>query len=428
MRQIIKNASVFSLRYVPSEIKYRDREFKELSWRMNKPLEGEPVKNTAVFGLSGTGKTLVSKYLADELPAKCPDVKTCYVRLKGARSEFLALTQVTQALMNEEYKGRGSPSIYNRIFSYIKELNEKYIVFILDEIDSVTQGLDNFLDAFLRPYEKSNGIIGDKEVSVIFITNNNKFPHHAEKLSVGTISSYKTTDYLIFDKYDANQLRSILTDRAENGLHPGTYGDSVIPLCAALAAQDHGDARQAIEFLEKAAMIAEKDGVPKIEEKHVRLAQELREFEGVAEGLKTQTTQGKAVALALVIDLIKRDKMPKSKVLLDNIPTTVSVYNEYKNIVQGLGLEVVTVRRVHDILIEFETQGIINSQVLSKGRAMGRSRHVELIVPSLTIARVIANDFRFKDYNWVLYELEKRERPTIMQTVLGEASWKRPED
>lgn len=427
MRQIIKNASVFSLSYVPLEIKYRDREFKELSWRMNQPLEGEPVKNTAIFGLSGTGKTLVSKYLADELTAKCPDVKTCYVRLKGARSEFLALTQVTQALMNEEYKGRGSPSIYTRIFSYIKELDEKYIVFILDEIDSVTQGLDNLLDAFLRPHERYPQL-GDKEVSVIFITNNMQFPHHAEKLSVGTISSYKTTDYLIFDKYNADQLRSILTDRAENGLHPGTYEDLVIPLCAALAAQDHGDARQAIEFLEKAAKIAERDGVPKIEEKHVRFAQELREFEGVAEGLKTQTTQGKAVALALVIDLIKRDKMPRSAVLLNNMPTTVSVYNEYKNIIRALGLEFVSMRRVHDILIEFETQGIINSQVVSKGRAMGRSRHVELIVPTLTIARVVANDFRFRDFNWVLSELEKRERPTIMQTVLTEAAWKRPEE
>ncbi len=405
---IVKDASVFTHRYIPSLILHREKEMAELSFRMNNPLQGKPVKNTVIYGYSGTGKTLIAKYLADEITKKTFDVLTCYVRMKGAQSEYKAVNKVSQALMNTEYDGRSPTSIYNRIFSYIKQLSEKYVVFIIDEIDGITQNIDNFLDAFLRPYENYN--LGEKEVSVVLISNKMTFP---EGLSVGTRSSFACMDKLVFYPYDAHQLKDILVERAEKGLNDGTYEDTVIPLCAAYGAQEHGDARRTIELLGKSASIAEKEGSSIILEKHVTEARELIEFEGIAEVLKTLPVQAKAVVLAIAMDITKKDKKIKSEAYIDKIPTTSSVYAEYKNICAQIGMEILTQRRIRDFLDEFESMGLLHAEVVYKGR-YGRNRHVELIVPASIIEKIITNDTLFYGFKSDI----KGGRPT--ETALKE--------
>ena len=59
------------------------------------------------------------------------------------------------------------------------------------------------------------------------------------------------------------------------------------PLCAALAAQEHGDARRAIDLLRVAGEIAEIESKPKIEEIDVRRALERIEIDRVIEVIKT---------------------------------------------------------------------------------------------------------------------------------------------
>jgi cell division control protein 6 len=389
---VVKDASVFTYRYTPSLILHREKEITDLGYRMNNPLQGKPVKNTIIYGYSGTGKTLIARYLASKITKKTFDVLTCYVRMKGAQTEYKAVNKVSMALMNTEYDGRSPSSIYNRIFSYIKQLNEKYVVFIFDEIDSVTQNIDGFLDAFLRPYE--NYDLGDKEVSVILISNKMTFP---EDLSMGTRSSFACLDKLVFSPYDASHLRDILIERANSGLNEGTFENTVIPLCAAYGAREHGDARRTIELLGKSASMAEKEGSPKILDKHVTAAREIIEFEGIAQVLKTLPIQAKAVALAITMDLMSKDRSTTSSSYPENAPTTGSIYAMYKNICTRTGMEVLTQRRIRDFLDEFESMGLLHAEVIYKGR-YGRNRHVDLVIPSSIIEKVITDDTQFSDF------------------------------
>jgi cell division control protein 6 len=408
---VVKDSSVFTYRFTPSLILHREKEMAELAFRMNNPLQGKPVKNTVIYGYSGTGKTLIARHLASEITKKTFDVLTCYVRMKGAQSEFKAVNKISLSLMNTEYDGRSPTSIYNRIFSYIKQLDEKYVVFIFDEIDSVTQNIDSFLDAFLRPYE--NYDLGDKEVSVILISNKMTFP---EGISVGTKSSFACLDKLVFSPYDASHLRDILIERAEKGLKDGAYEESVIPLCAAFGAREHGDARRTIELLGKSASIAEKDGSSKIQDKHVSAAREIIEFEGISQVLKTLPVQAKAVALAIAMDLGNKDKSVRSISYPENSPTTGSIYTEYKNICNRTGMEVLTQRRIRDFLDEFESMGLLHAEVVYKGR-YGRNRHVELIVPAMIIERVITGDMQFQGFKLDFEQEVPNEDPVEIEQM-----------
>ena len=64
---------------------------------------------------------------------------------------------------------------------------------------------------------------------------------------------------IIFNPYNAEQLQEILMAEASLGISEGVLADEVIPLCSALAAQEHGDARCALDLLRVSTEKAEKE-------------------------------------------------------------------------------------------------------------------------------------------------------------------------
>jgi cell division control protein 6 len=91
----------------------------------------------------------------------------------------------------------------------------------------------------------------------------------------------------VWPPYDANQLREILETRAQIGFNNGVLSDAVIPLCSALAAQEHGDAGKALTLLEYAGEIAVKKGGEIVTESDVRDAQNRLEMDRITEVTKT---------------------------------------------------------------------------------------------------------------------------------------------
>jgi cell division control protein 6 len=58
---------------------------------------------------------------------------------------------------------------------------------------------------------------------------------------------------------------------------------------------------------------------------------------------------------------------------------TGDVYNRYQEVCEKTKNEILTQRRVSDIVAEFDMLGIINASVISKGR-QGRTREIKLML------------------------------------------------
>ena len=58
---------------------------------------------------------------------------------------------------------------------------------------------------------------------------------------------------------------------------------------------------------------------------------------------------------------------------------TGDIYNEYQKICEKTKNEILTQRRISDIIAEFDMLGIINARVISKGR-QGRTREIKLML------------------------------------------------
>jgi len=161
--------------------------------------------------------------------------------------------------------------------------------------------------------------------------------------------------------------------------------ETVIPLCAAYAAQEHGDARRALDLLRVSGEIAERIKSNKVLEAHVKQAQDKIEIDRIVEVVRTLPSQSKLVLLSVVLLGYNGDS---------NL-TTGEAYNIYKQMCRMIGIEILTQRRVTDLISELDMMGILNATVVSKGR-YGRTKEISLSVPSESTKKVLFEDYRLK--------------------------------
>ncbi len=379
-----------------SEILHRKKEIEAYMRHLAKALKNIVPGNLFIYGKMGIGKTMVTKVLTSELQKEALSygvrVKTMYIHCKAVPTNVGVLKYISNSLgletNNEKIKTANSFDAY--FFKFCKLANEfkGIVIIILDEIDKLKD--TEILNLLSRV--KESGFL-ENNVCIIGITND---IHFDDKLDAKTKSILSET-VIIFPPYDANQLRDILSQRAELAFRPGVVEETVIPLCAAYAAQEHGDARKALELLKISGHIAEERNEKKITEKHVKAALERIENDKVNELINTLPTQSKLVLASCIIN---DSKLLKSY--------TGEIYNRYKECCRQLGLEMLSQHRVAILLSELSAVGLINALTISKGR-YGRTKEVSLAVIAESAWRVIMEDYRlnslrkinlFEDVEW----------------------------
>ncbi len=224
-----------------------------------------------------------------------------------------------------------------------------YVTVILDEVDRI--GIRDEL-LYEIPRSRNTGRLQNVLPSVIGISNDIGYK---ESIQSKTDSSLRLKE-ITFKKYNASQLREILSQRAEKAFKDGMLDEEAIPLAAAFARKQGGDARYAIDLLQKAGMKGKKDdGV--VTPEHVRAAYEEKERDRVYEVTDDLSDQEKLVLAAIMYHNL-RDETPISR---------TDLYPTYKRF-SGTLLDNSNVpRRVADYLKEMSQLGLIERQDAYKG-------------------------------------------------------------
>jgi Cdc6-related protein, AAA superfamily ATPase len=160
----------------------------------------------------------------------------------------------------------------------------------------------------------------------------------------------------------------------------------VVPLCAAFAAQDKGSARQAINYLRKAAAIAESDGNGTVEEQHVRTAQGEAERELIIEGMEQLTTQGHLALAAMTILELEGSSGIRTR----------DVYAVYTSLATQIGADCLAQRRMRDHLLELDMLSIIRGRKSASGSVGGEAYTFELRVEPSAAIEVLEAISRFE--------------------------------
>jgi len=366
---LFKDRNALTSHFTPEKIPHRDEQKNILASILAPSLKNGKPSNIFIYGMTGTGKTLVSKYVGEELEKiakqSSKPVKVLYINCKMkkiADTEYRLIAELSRILGQEvPITGLPTKQIYD-IFYNILDSKEQIIVIILDEIDALTEKMG---DGFLYNLTRINQDLKKAKISIIGITNDLHFIDILDP----RVKSSLSEEEILFSPYNALELQDILKQRIELGFQSNMVSEEVIPKCAALAAQEHGDARRALDLLRVAGEIAERQNESKITEAHVDLALEKIDYDRIIESVKSLPKQTKLV-LWSIIQLEENEQ--------ENIQTG-DVYGVYEETCKECVLHPLTQRRVSDLLSELDMMGIINGKVISLGR-YGRTRQIKLSV------------------------------------------------
>lgn len=194
---------------------------------------------------------------------------------------------------------------------------------------------------------------------------------------------------IIFYPYDAIQLGDILRIRAKQALIENGIDDSVIALCAAYSAQEHGDARRAMDILRVGGEIAEAQGCSKILDDHIKEARNRIERDKMTEIIGTLPMQTKFTLAGCVIEGMKTNRAV----------VTGTVYETYKELAKRAGIDILTQRRVTDLISELDMLGVINAKAISRGK-FGRTRYISLNSDPQMIISLLGRSTYLSGYDW----------------------------
>jgi cell division control protein 6 len=364
---IFKNKEVLRHSYIPDVLPHREDQINEIASILVSALRGETPSNIFIYGKTGTGKTAATRYVGKELhrAGKEKDKPThfIYINCEVVDTQYRVLQNIANHFIGEwteRIPFTGWPT--DEVYAKLREMMEKargVVVIVLDEVDKLKG------DEVLYNLSRLNTDLDHAKASVIGISNDLKFTEFLDP----RVKSSLGEENMVFPPYNADQLKDILEQRAQMALKENTLDGSVVPLCSAYAAQEHGDARRALDLFRVAAEIADRDGLKRITERHVRRAQHKIELDRVTEVVRTLPTQSKLVLISIIVgERIQDDITPL---------TTGEVYSIYKELASAVGIDHLTQRRITDLVSELDMLGIVTARVISKGR-YGRTRHIHM--------------------------------------------------
>ncbi len=388
---IFKDKSLLQTNYRPNEILHRGDQIKQIASILAPVLRGERTSNLFLYGKTGTGKTLSINYVQDELHKRMKKNSNFKLRIeylncklkKVSDTEYRILAELIKKLGGEvPATGLPTQAVYSKFIETI-DSEKQLVVLILDEIDQTVKKISN---DFLYNLTRLNSELSQTRICVVGISNDLTFLNELDP----RVRSSLSEEEILFHPYNALQLREILTKRADEAFKENVVGEGVIAKCAAFAAREHGDARRALDLLRIAGELAERDSSKKIALKHIDEANNKIERDKILDIIQSEPKQFQLV-LKSIIELIEKAKNRESIF-------TGDVYNYYQDLCLKNKTEVLTQRRVSDIIQEFDMFGIINVRVISKGRG-GRMREIKLAISKEIIkkAKEIIEDSL--DYN-----------------------------
>ncbi len=251
---IIKDPSKFDNDYVPKNLVSREGQMHDMELLFRPMVDYDRPCNAFLMGPVGTGKTATARKFCEEmknfLNGRGKPIDIMYVNCRNSNSENSVLLSLIR-FFDPGHPERGfSNEDMARILKNHLLKNKRPMVIILDEVDVLLK--KNTVDIIYQITRLSDDVNKPAPVSLILISQISVY----ELMDQASLSTFHRTTLVKFGRYNYDELRQIVSERAEETLYPGRISEDAIDQIAE-SSDDYGDARMAVELLEKSAIIAE---------------------------------------------------------------------------------------------------------------------------------------------------------------------------
>ncbi|MGI0087336.1 MAG: Cdc6/Cdc18 family protein [Nitrosotalea sp.] len=374
---------------LPSKILGREKQIEQTVRFLLGYRYGHVVPFISVYGRSGSGKTTIIQHVCNELP----EIDYILVNFRRAHTVFESLNLILSELGLNRVKGSQGMSLAfdwmaEAIKSRLDTSSKKLFVMVLDEFDVI------FADKRGRPSDFVYKLIELEQdltregvyICIIGISNNVLSEFDIDD----RVKSRIGTSEIFFEPYFYGHVISILRERAKEAFAT-PVDDAVLQHCAKLASEEHGDARRAVDLLRVAAERASTEG---------KLALTLSNIDAASKELQKDRTDG-------IIDQssyhFRRTLAAIARITFlseEDWHYTSTIVQQYRRIWLD-GANLLTYRRVSEIIREIENTGFLISQESSRGRR-GYGKQYKLTVSPREIGPKM-------DYNWWRGEVKAKK-------------------
>ena len=396
IEQAAENSIVINQEYLDDEQLTRQRQFEVLTEIFNMNIRSQEIRtisnhfspvfrnghpnHLSIWGKTGTGKTISISWFMAQVEKLCNErdipFKQVHLDLCCPVPCFRALNTLACIMdASKVYKrGVSLEELMVRIERKLAML-KGYLVIFVDEADNVRTDFNTFYQFLVKrlPQRMSARLI------LVFASNRLNW---IENLDPRVKSCLKLRE-MIFQPYDAESLRKILDIRVSKAMRADRIQDGVIAKIAAMASQQHGDARKAVNLLRRSADLAEEQRRP-ISLEIVGRAYEEIERDKYVDMIRESPKQLQAALYAAVTGKVKGRSLQ-----------TGDAYLVYERFCTEAGLRPVTQRAFSDLICELDMYGLLRAKTVSRGR-YGRSKDIRVALPPKIhhqLLRVIRSNF-----------------------------------
>jgi len=351
---IFKDQTKLSFDYVPDDLPGREKQMDSLG-RLFRPVVYDRMgQNAMVCGPVGSGKTAVVKLFCRLLASSALEnrrlIETVHINCRTRKSESMVMLSILNHF-DQRFPDRGFsiPEMLEIMKKFIKK-KECHLVIVLDEADVLLKksGSD-LVYSFTRIQEEDPELLG--AISLILISQRSLLDH----MDKASVSTFKRTNLLEFGKYDRDTLELIVDQRIVMAFHNGVVEEGVPEMIASMA-EEYGDARFAIELLEKSGMIAEEQGSATVNAEHSRWAKaEVKPF--IFEETISQLNVHEQLMVLAASRLLRRSAYC----------STGELETEYQSLCEQVGKKALGHTQFWQYMKELSAFGIITTKKSGKG-------------------------------------------------------------
>ncbi|MEM1804516.1 MAG: AAA family ATPase [Nanopusillaceae archaeon] len=381
---IIINDRVLCEDFLPERILYRDDQLKIILNSLKDFLISKRGINMFFYGNTGTGKTLLARYIANIIKSinisKKMNIKVSYINCKSLISkeaDYYVIGKIYSDVTNDKFKkGKKKYEMIENLFEYLANHDLKLIIF-LDEFDSLVNGKSNedILYLLLRDFD----IEFPSKISLILISNNITFLNNLDPRTKSSFSSFIKVE---FPPYNAEALREILIDRAKLAIKEGAIDRGIINYISAKVVKYFlGDARIAINVLRLSAIIADSKNKSKIEKEDVDEAFNNIDFDI----LKSVVFSLNSTQRLLLLSLINKQSVKNNDYI-----SFEELYDEYSKLSTSFSISPLGKSTIYKNMknLEMILGNFIESKTISEGKKGGYKKIYKLLIDEKDIEKI----------------------------------------